>query len=235
MQTPQSARAAGPVTRPLGWAALLLAFAGLAGPAAADDDWKFDVVHLKNGRTLQGLLVEEGASEIVFRCVSRKPGSHTFVIPTTLQRAEVDHLDRLDDRERDLLAARLKALDPTGKGEAQRMASLQLKQVSWGKDRKAKALRFESTHFVLESNAPEDVVRRAAVQLEQIYAAYTRFLPPRTESGEPTTIMLAQSLADYQTLLRDQGRALLNPAFYDPARNQIVCGTELQRLGEDLE
>jgi hypothetical protein len=107
--------------------------------------------------------------------------------------------------------------------------------VPWGKDRKGKALRFESTHFILDSNAPEDVVRRAAVQLEQVYAAYARFLPPRVETGEATPILLAQSLADYQALLRDQGRPLLNPAFYDPARNQIVCGTDLQRLGDELE
>src|SRR5262249_50172149 len=119
--------------------------------------------------------------------------------------------------------------------EAQRMASLEFKVVAWGKDGKTKALSFQSTHFTLESNAPEDIVRRAAVQLEQIYAAYTRFLPPRCDSGEPTVIRLAQSLADYQALLREQGRTLLNPAFYDTARNQILCGTDLQQLGEQLE
>src|SRR5690349_18297668 len=104
--------------------AALLALAAVVGRATADEDWKFDVVHLKNGRSLQGLLVEQTATEIQFRCVSRKPGSHTVVIPTTLQPAEVDHLDLLDARDRTALAARLKALDPTGKGEAQRMARL---------------------------------------------------------------------------------------------------------------
>jgi hypothetical protein len=204
-------------------------------PARAADDWKFDVVHLKNGRSLQGLLIEKNTSEIQFCCVSRKAGSHTVVIPTTLKMAEVDYLDLLEGKDREVLSGRLKALDPTGKGEAQRMASLEFKVVAWGKDGKTKALSFPSTHFTLESNAPEDIVRRAAVQLEQIYAAYTRFLPPRYDSGEPTVIRLAQSLADYQALLREQGRTLLNPAFYDTARNQIVCGTELQQLGEQLE
>ena len=211
-------------------AALLLA----APPARADEEWKYDVVLLKNGHTLQGLLVKQTPDEIQFRCVSRKPGSHTVVIPTTLERAEVDHLDLLDDKDREALAARLDALDPTGKGEAQRMASLELKPITWGKDRK-KAWRYESTHFVLESNAPEDVVRRAAVHLEQIFAAYARFLPPRQQAGEPTTILLAESQADYQALLQQQGRVMLNPAFYDTERNQIVCGTDLQRLGEQLE
>jgi hypothetical protein len=218
------------------FAAVLLAVFALAPrTVAAEDDWKFDVVLLKNGHTLRGLLVEQTPAEIQFRCVSRKPGSHTVVIPTTLLRAEVDHVDLLDDAERDKLAARLKALDPTGKGEAARMASLDLKPVPWGKDGKTKALRYESTHFVLESNAPEDVARRVAVQLEQLFAAYARFLPPRHQAGQPTTILLAQSLADYQALLKEQGRVMLNPAFYDTDRNEIVCGTDVQRLGEQLE
>ena len=140
-------------------AALLIALALGSATTAANEDWQFDVVHLKNGHTLQGLLVEQTPVEIQFRCVSRKPGSHTVVIPTTLQRAEVDHLDLLGDRERAVLAARLKALDPTGKGETQRMASLELTPVMWDKAGQPKALRYESTHFVLESNAPEDVVR----------------------------------------------------------------------------
>lgn len=217
---------------------LLAALAGVlfsAGGFAAEDDWKFDVVHLKNGHTLVGLLVEQTPAAIKFRCVSRKPGSHTLVIPETLERAEVSSLELLPDKEREVLAARLRALDPTGKGEAQRMASLELTSVPWGKGGKARALRYESTHFVLESDAPEDVVRRAAVQLEQLFAAYARFLPPRCRGGQPTTILLAQSQADYQALLKEQGRALLNPAFYDPQRNQVVCGTDLRQLGEQLE
>jgi hypothetical protein len=213
--------------------AIVLAALALAAPARADEDWKYDVVHLKNGHTLRGLLVKQTADEIQFRCVSRNP-THTVVIPETLEQAEVDHLDLLDARDREALAARLEALDPTGKGEAERMASLELKPVAWGKDRK-KGWRYESTHFVLESNAPEDVVRRAAVHLEQVFAAYARFLPPRQQSGEPTTILLAESQADYQALLKEQGRVLLNPAFYDTERNQIVCGTDLQRLGAELE
>jgi hypothetical protein len=36
-------------------------------------------------------------------------------------------------------------------------------------------------------------------------------------------------------LLKDRGRLLLNPAFYDVERNEIVCGTDLQRLGDMLE
>jgi hypothetical protein len=199
----------------------------------ADDDWKLDQVHLKNGRTLQGLLVKDEGKEILFRCVTRKPGVRTVTIGVTIRRDEIKELELLDDDERALLVSRVKALDAS-RGEAVKMASLELKPAGWGKGGKGKALGYESAYFTLTSNAPEDVVRRSAFHLEQIYGAYARFLPPRKD-GQATTILLAASLADYQALLKDQGKLFLNPAFYDIAHNQIVCGTDLVRLGEELE
>jgi hypothetical protein len=168
--------------------------------------------------------------------VNRKPGASTGVVVATIERREIDHIDALDGKEREALRARLQALDPTGRGEVRRMASLTLGTGDWGKNGKGQARTYRSDHFVLESNAAEDVVRRAAVRLENVYASYTRFLPPRVEAAEPTRVLLARSLTDYQTLLREEGQGpLANPAFYDTAHNRICCGSELQRLGEELE
>lgn len=213
----------------------LLVLALYASPAA-DEDWKYDFVYLKSGGCLKGLVVLETRDEVVVWRVSRKPGAYTGVIVTRVGRDELDHIDRIDDAERQRLTARLKALDPTGKGELRRMAGLTLATGDWGKNGKGQALVYESEHFRLESNAAEDVVRRGAVRLENLYAAYARYLPPRQAAARPTRIVLARSLADYQELLRDSGQAgLVNPAFYDPARNVIVCGSDLQRLGDELE
>jgi hypothetical protein len=204
--------------------------------APPDDEWKMEVLHLKSGGVFKGLVAKESAKDLVFWRVSRKPGAHTTVIVATIDRKEIDHVDALDAKERDALAARLKALDPTGRGEVQRMASLTLETGDWGTNGKGKARIYRSEQFLLESNAEEDIVRRVAVRLEHLYAATTRFLPPRVESAEPTHIYLARSLADYQDLLRAHGHnALVNPAIYDMANNQIYCGSDLQRLGESLE
>ncbi|MFO0928948.1 MAG: DUF1570 domain-containing protein [Gemmataceae bacterium] len=51
----------------------------------------------------------------------------------------------------------------------------------------------------------------------------------------PTTVLLTRSLAEYQTLARSRGLSLVNPAFYDPARNQVVCGSDLERLTDEME
>ena len=215
--------------RAAAWAVLLPC------PVRAGDDWKFDVVHLKNGKTFAGLLLGETPSEVRFQCVRRNPGAPTLVVFTTFQRTEIDTIDKLDSKDREVLAGRLKALDPTGKGEAVRMEALVLKKVPWIQKDRGDGLEYRSVHFVLVSNAREDIVRRAAVRLEQIYTAYTRFLPPRQESARPTTILLIRSLAEYQDYLKGKGRQVLNAAFYDTALNEVVCASNLQRLGEALE
>ena len=72
----------------------------LAGLLAADpplaDDWKFDVVHLKNGRSLRGLVLDATATDVVFKYVLRKPGERTAVFTTTFQARDVERIDRLD-------------------------------------------------------------------------------------------------------------------------------------------
>src|SRR5258708_18006351 len=120
--------------RPFAWgvgAALLVAL--LAHPVRADeDDWKYDEIHLKNGEIMRGLIVRETTAEIMFQSVRRKPGRPTLVFPTTLARDQIDSIDKLEEKEHERLAARIKAFDPTGKGELLRMQGLDLKPATWG-------------------------------------------------------------------------------------------------------
>ena len=212
--------------------AMLLAPAAKGG-SGDKGEWKFDVLRLKNGTTFKGLLVHESPTEVRFRCVQRNPGSPTVVITTVFLRTEIEAIDRLAPNDRKGLETRLKALDPTGKGEVIQMENLELAAVRWIKG--GEGLRYGSSYFELVSNAREDIVRRAAVRLEQIYAAYARFLPARRPGGKRTTIYLVRSLAEYGVLLQERKHSLLNPAFYDAARNQILCASDLQRLGDELE
>src|SRR5712691_2357787 len=101
--------------RPFAWGlAAGLVGAVLAHPVRGDeDDWKFDEIHLKNGEIMRGLIVRETTAEIVFQSVRRKPGRPTLVFPTTLARDQIDSMDKLEEKERERLAARIKALDPT--------------------------------------------------------------------------------------------------------------------------
>ncbi|VTT97813.1 Uncharacterized protein OS=Pirellula staleyi (strain ATCC 27377 / DSM 6068 / ICPB 4128) GN=Psta_3816 PE=4 SV=1: Peptidase_MA_2 [Gemmataceae bacterium] len=217
---------------------VLLAGAALAQPPAPPAglaNWSFDEITLQNGAKFQGLLLAEGPDGFRFRHVSRPPGRPTITLTDNFTRAEVKELKRLPEAERALLKERLADLDPSGEGERKRMDSLELVSKDWpGKPGAAR--RYESEYFFLESTGSEELTRRSAVRLEQVYTAFARFLPPAVKDARPTRIMLATDRDEYKALLGPVGEALLlNPAVYDRANNQVLCGHDLRELGTRLQ
>lgn len=222
------------MSRPLR-ALAVLALAAL--PAAADPppfahDWAFDALKLRNGVVLRGLVLDEGPAGVRFRVVQRKPGRPTVWFSLFVAPAEVVRLEKLSDADRAALRAKLDEIDPSPQAEARRLEKIDLTPVDWPA-KGSPGLRYESDHFLLVSNAPGEVVRRAAYRLENVYAAFTRFLPPRAPGAGPTLIHVHGTFDGYQKAV-PAGVALKNPAYYDPAAHRIVCGTDLLRLGEDL-
>jgi hypothetical protein len=233
---------------------LLAGFVFIAVVQAADpappgkDDWKYDIIYRKKNTPLSGLVIEDKPTHIKLLSITRKPGKPTVVMEDVVKRPEIDRVELLSDgdraeleqrvkalrRDRELLVAQLKLLDPAAK-DKRPIDMVNVEHAEWPADPKVKALQYQSTHFILVSNAKEEVVQLAAIQLEQVYAAYARALPPRVAKIEPTTILLAGSVDDYQALARDRGANLVNPAFYDDAKNHVVCRSDLQRLSAELE
>src|SRR5687767_10739803 len=201
------------MTRPLrALAALaLLSVPGLADSPPLTPDWKFDVLTLKKGPIHKGLLLDDGPDRVRFQIVGRVPGRPTVKFTVVFGRDEVARLDKLPDADRAVLRARLEEIDP--ESEARRLDKLDLRRVDW-QGKAGAGLRYDSDYFSLLSDAPEEVVRRAAYRLENVYAAYARFLPPRFPGGSPTVIHVHQSFAAYQKAIPG-GETLRNPAFYD--------------------
>src|SRR5439155_19002882 len=134
------------------------------------------VIHLKNGRVFKGLILDETPVGLHFQDVRQRSGQRTFLLDTpTFARPEIARIERLSEGDRTILKARLQELDPSGRGEELRMEQLELESMPW-EGRAAEGLRYRSEFFTLESDAPEGIVRRTAVRLEQIYAAYARYL-----------------------------------------------------------
>lgn len=204
-----------------------------ADPVGTSSEWVFDEVALINGARFRGMILKESPAGIDFQVVRRPTGRPTVTLTTFFAAREVAEVKRLTPTQRAKLKGQLADLDPTGAGERQRMEALALVPADW-LGRPGAAWRYESEQFVLVSGAADEVTRRAAVRLEQIYAAFARVLPPRYPAGRPTTVLLAGRPADYEKLLGGPAGRVLNPAVYDPARNRIVCGTDLAQLGEEL-
>jgi hypothetical protein len=226
--------------RASGWAVLLaLALARTAPATGGLDEWKFEVLHLKTGGSLQGLVVEETREKIRFWQVKRPLGEPATKWLHVYKPNEVARIDRLSARDREALWARIKAIKPIRfKDELQLVQKLDLRPIPWGKGNARTGLSYTSAYFVLESDAGREIIGRAALRLEQIYAAYDRYLPSRlrlNQAARPTRIVLMRSVAEYQSLLRGKRLNIFNPAFYDSVHNEIVCASEFQRLGNALE
>lgn len=201
------------------------------------DDWKYDVLVLKEGGSVvKGLLVDyqPQAPRVEFRVIQRNPGERARIIPRFYDRAALAEVRPLDAQDRQALLDRLAALDLSGKELARRVRELKLERITWKRDG-SPAFRYAAGQFVLESNVKEDLFRRTAVRLSQVYAAYNRALPPRCHATRPTRVLLTGSSRQYQAWLNERGQVFANPAFFDPVPNEIVCGSELERLGTELE
>ena len=197
--------------------------------------WPMDVVRLRNGAILKGLILESDDHSLRMQCVHREPGRPTVTFRTTIARAEIETVERLSSTQRLELQTRLRKLDEcSDDADRCRMASLVLRPISWnGKDNAA--WQYESDFFTLISDAHDEIVRRVASRLEQVYAAYTRFLPPRHQGGVPTKVLL---ICDRTATL---GRPLpgappiRHSAYFEPAANRVVCQCDLHEWGERLQ
>lgn len=213
--------------------AFLTIGAGAPGDEPPGTQWKCDIVRLKNGSTFRGLITEQTPAFMRFYDVRQKPGRPLVVFYTTFASSEIDTVERLNDADREQLQARLRELGPEN-SEKQRMHRVELRGCPWG-GRPTGGLQYRSDCFTLISNSRESIVRRSAVRLERIYAAYARFVPPRVELTRPTTIELFRSADEYAARLRAEGRPFVNTAFYDPIGNRILCTGDLARLDDELE
>jgi Protein of unknown function (DUF1570) len=214
---------------------LCLLLATVHAPPGPVAEWKLDELIAANGARYRGIVLEETDKGVRFRVVRRPPGRATVTLTSFFLKHEVARIEKIAETERAAVKLKLAELDPTGAGERRRMEGLDLTAAEWlGTPNAAK--RYDADQFILVSSASEEITRRAAVRLEQIFIAYGRFLPPRVRpaADRPLSVLLAPDKDEYAKLLTGLNGPVLNPAIYDPSRNRITCGTELRRLGQDL-
>jgi hypothetical protein len=203
----------------------------LLGARAHAQEWRFDVIHLKNKETFEGLIVRESKEEVLFNRVVREPGAPTRAMLLPISREEIARIDRLSEEHRKQLLERIEQLDPRGEKEERRMRLLRLDRGDWPGGGQAWA--YSCKHFTLLSNAREDIVRRVIVRLEEIFQAYVDNLGSRRSPAQVTRVLFFKSRAEYQASLRP-GMNILNPAYYDAATNEIVAASDLEERAEEL-
>src|SRR5262245_51515702 len=149
-------------------AGILLAALSVAadGDKSPSEAWKFDIIHLKNGRVFRGLILEETPAGVRFQDVRQRAGKTTSLLDTlTFARAEIAGIDRLSDADRAILKGRIEELGASGRGQQERLEQLELESIAWD-GRPDAGRRYRSEFFTLESDAPEGIVRATALRLD---------------------------------------------------------------------
>src|SRR5438067_8296431 len=149
--------------------ATILFMATLAPAQAAA--WPMDALTLANGAKLAGLIVDESKAGIRFRVIRRPVGRPTVTLTSFFPPGEVREVKRLADADRKTLVDKLAELDATTTGERKRAEELKLTP---SRRFERAVLRYDSDQFVLSSTASEEITRRTAIRLEQIFTAYQR-------------------------------------------------------------
>ena len=230
---------------------LLLTLTGFSAYllGAGEDEWKFEVLHRTTGLPFYGLIVSESPNQVIFKCITRKPGSPTLVFTENFEKSTIIKIERLPEPERILLGAKLDALakererfantlrslDPKSSAGKNPIEYVKLEKAIWPPSKKDTAFSYSSQYFTLVTNSRPELAQLAAIQLEQVYSAYARTLPPRRINIKPTTILLTNSVEEYQTILKTSAVNIKNPAYFDLNKNQIICGSDLERLSTSQE
>ena len=228
----------------------ILALGILSAQTAATDTWKLETLYRKQGDSMKGFLVEESAKQVVFKCIIRKPGAPTLLFTEIFDPKDVLRVEKLPEaerkilssrldslaKERELLATSLKLLDPKTNQGKNIQEIVKLEKTSWPlPPQKTDAMKYASQYFILTTNSRPELAQLAAIQLEQVFSAYARTLPPKRKSFLPTSILLTRSLEDYQQALKGNSIQMGNPAYFDQKQNLVLCGSDLDRMNTQLE
>ena len=217
-----------------------------AAPAAGLDlanvaHWKLEALHLKNGRELPGLIQGEDASGVDFLEI-RQPADRPmfFVMFWHFPIDKIDHLTRLAEPDRKLLAARVEAVKNRFRDEAEGQAKIQLEHSGsdndgvWHYGSPTWQMPDHRPWLLLDSTTDEETTRRSIVRIEQMFAAYREILPPRTYPVRPLSIKLFGTMREYKNFLASMSLTIENPAVFIADENRLAVGSELSAYAQQL-
>jgi len=214
--------------------------AGFSRPAAADemrqdtggDDWKMERLVTTDGKVHLGLVEAEDDANYHFLELVRRQGQPMFAVRRPYGKDEVQSLERLNSQERQELMARWQRFRRRARVQAGRFSSIKLTQqtspaheVTW---------HYHGDWFNLVSDGDENVTRQTVGHLEQVFAALSQVLPPRSaRDGSRLTIYVFHSDEAYRRFAAMRGIVLQNDAFFAADENVIAVYSPLARIARE--
>ena len=210
---------------------------------ASAGQWKVEELHLKNGRTLPGLIKGEDPVGIDFLEI-RQPADRPMylVMFWRFPIDKIDHVTRLAESDRNLLMERVDAFQNRFRGEEEGQAKIHLEYSGtdeegvWHYGSETWLLTDKRPWLLLESTADEETTRRSIVRIEQMFAAYSEMLPQRTHPVRPLSVKLFGTMREYQAFLKTLGLdGVENPAVFVSDENLLAAGSELSAYAQQMK
>lgn len=204
-----------------------------AAPPPVAEEPRFETLVLKNGSRFEGLVVAETPAAVRFKIVLRQPGGRTQVIETEFEPEEVASLQRLPLAERQRTAVYLERRASEVARRQTRQREVKLSSVP-AQDGLPAGRRCTMRWFVLTGDVGDELLQQIAVRLEDLLAAAaTRFDVAKADL-QPLNVTVLRRWEDYWAWQRRRRLRILNPAYYDPQRKELVAVCEVDRLVADL-
>jgi len=90
--------------------------------------------------------------------------------------------------------------------------------------------------LLLDSTTDEETTRRSIVRIEQMFAAYSEILPPRTHPVQPLSVKLFGTMVEYKTYIKSTLglKEMQNPAVFAAGENLLAAGSELSAYAQQM-
>jgi hypothetical protein len=202
---------------------------------AAVARWPLERLELKGGKVVYGFVrareLYDSAETVPFEIVQRPAGRPMNTLVRSFPKESIAKVDFLPALERAQLIERLEWFHNRGAYQSQELAQLVLKQ---GRPGGPKWIYEDGPWFRLESWADKQMTRLSILRIEQMFAAYSEILPPRTRPKQPLRIMLFGSMREYADFQVQLKYRVGNPALYVPKSNLLAAGSELTAYSSRL-
>ena len=201
---------------------------------AHDDASTRDVVKMKDGAEQRGFFVSETDDEIVFDIVmSGRKVAKTMLSRTAYKKTEVDSIVKLSEAERDAALKELNDAAKEAKSDAVVEQGIVVGETKWALKKDPKTLvsvkKVELTHFTIESDCDEDLVRKFAFRLDKVFNAYQQHFGADRNEGEKVKVLVFNSMESYYGSVGEITGGAKNPAFYAPNLKLISAGCDVAK------
>lgn len=187
-------------------------------------------VTLNDSRSFAGLVRSEETHHLEFVEVRRLPGRPMYLVVRRFPADTIAEVISLAGDERKKLAERIERFKSRAADELAEMAQMTLNPGRAD----GPAFVYEGPWFRLESWTDQEMTRRAAVRMEQVFAAYSEILPVRVQPARAISVRLYGSMRDYARFQEELEFRFENPAVYIPRLNLLAAGSELSVYAERL-